>query len=517
MKPARGGDGERKRPIPVGKLLRSIEHRRRPRPKPDFVKARAEERGEGKRQVLTVSEAAARVRVVVEEAFPPLWIVGEVSNKRRPRSGHLYFTLKDDKAVLHAVMFRGAIASGLSFEVEDGLEVLVRGKLSTYERGSEVQVIAERIEPHGQGALELELAALRKRFQAAGFFDPARKKPLPRYPRRIGVVTSPTGAAVRDILTTLERRWPWLDIIISPARVQGRGAADQIARGIDALVALEPRPELILLARGGGAVEDLWAFNLAPVIEAMARCPVPIITGVGHEVDETLADLAADLRMPTPTGAAEAAAPEGRELLAQLGEARERLRRALRLRLQVAKDRVEEAERRLSPRLLQRRLRDEGRRLAEMRERLDSEARDRLGRARERLSRLAEAYGFRAIAERLEQRRRDLAALGRRLDQALAGRVQDGRARLSAVSGERLEAAARARLQRARERLGREASRLDALNPSDVLSRGYAIALKDGVVVRDPAELAPGDRLELRLGGGSIEVEVPDDQPGGAR
>ncbi|MBW2666902.1 MAG: exodeoxyribonuclease VII large subunit [Deltaproteobacteria bacterium] len=263
-------------------------------------------------RIYSVSEVLAGLRMLLEERVGRVWVVGELSNLHRARSGHLYFTLKDDAGQVRAALFRNA-ARSLAFEPEDGLEVLVYGDLSVYEARGDLQLIVRQLEPRGLGALQLAFEQLRARLESEGLFDPERKRPLPARPSRIGVVTSPTGAAIRDVLEVTGRRYSAASILIAATRVQGVGAEDEIAVAIDALSA-QPEVDLILLVRGGGSLEDLQAFNSEVVARAIVRATVPVISGVGHEVDVTIADLAADARAATPSVAAEMAVPDAADL-----------------------------------------------------------------------------------------------------------------------------------------------------------------------------------------------------------
>jgi len=278
--------------------------------------------------IYSVGEVLAGLRALLEERVGRLWVVGELSNLHRARSGHLYFTLKDDSGQLRAALFRSA-GRRLAFEPEDGLEVLVYGDLSVYEPRGDLQLIVRQLEPRGLGALQLAFEQLRARLAAEGLFDPARKRALPARPSRIGVVTSPTGAAIRDVLEVTGRRYPAAAILIAATRVQGVGAEDEIAEAIDRLSA-RADIDLILLVRGGGSLEDLQAFNSEVVARAIVRSAVPLVSGVGHEVDVTIADLAADARAATPSVAAEMAVPDAADLRRHLARDWRRLRLALR-------------------------------------------------------------------------------------------------------------------------------------------------------------------------------------------
>ena len=280
-------------------------------------------------RIYSISEVLAGLRMLLEERVGRVWVVGELSNLHRARSGHLYFTLKDDAGQLRAALFRSA-ARRLAFEPEDGLEVLAYGDLSVYEPRGDLQLIVQQLEPRGLGALQLAFEQLRARLEAEGLFDPGRKRPLPACPSRIGVVTSPTGAAIRDVLEVTGRRYCAASILIAATRVQGVGAEDEIAAAIDAL-SMQPDVDLILLVRGGGSLEDLRAFNSEVVARAIARAAVPVVSGVGHEVDVTIADLVADARAATPSVAAEMAVPDATDLLRHLARDWRRLRLAVRV------------------------------------------------------------------------------------------------------------------------------------------------------------------------------------------
>jgi exodeoxyribonuclease VII large subunit len=254
-------------------------------------------------RALTVGELTREVKGLLEGKFPQVWVKGELSNVRAPSSGHLYFTLKDDDACIDAVLFRTE-ARRLRFTARDGLTVLARGRLSLYEPQGKYQVICDSLEPLGAGALQLALEELKEKLKAEGLFDRAKKRRLPFLPRRIAIVTSPSGAAVHDFIRVLHRRFPNLQVLVVPAKVQGEGAAQEIARAIGR-ASVQPLVDVVVVARGGGSAEDLWSFNEEVVARALAACPVPTVSAVGHEVDVTLADLVADVRAPTPTAAAE--------------------------------------------------------------------------------------------------------------------------------------------------------------------------------------------------------------------
>jgi len=287
----------------------------------------------------TVFELTRRIRETLEDAFGTVWVVGEASNVRRPSSGHVYLTLKDDRAQIAAVMWR-SMASRLPFELRDGLEVIVQGELTVYEPRGQYQVILRHIQPKGVGALQLAFLQLKEKLEAEGLFDPDRKRPLPFLPRRIGIVTSPTGAAIRDMLRTIYDRFPGARVLLRPASVQGEGAAEAIAEGLADLNTVED-VDVIIVGRGGGSLEDLWAFNEEIVARAIAASGVPVVSGVGHEIDITISDLVADRRALTPTDAGRLVTPDMSQLRADLDAWRERMANALRRRVGASRERLD--------------------------------------------------------------------------------------------------------------------------------------------------------------------------------
>ncbi|MCK4759619.1 MAG: exodeoxyribonuclease VII large subunit, partial [Candidatus Aminicenantes bacterium] len=274
-------------------------------------------------KVYTVSELTRLVKTELENAFPMLWVEGEISNFHRHHSGHLYFTLKDEISQLRTVMFRSD-AKRVPFELKDGLQVVARGRINVYEPRGEYQLVVELLEPKGKGALQLAFEQLKEKLQKEGLFDPARKKKLPLLPKKVGVVTSPRGAAVVDIIRTLERRFARLHILLYPVKVQGEGAAEEIVEGIDYLGKL-PGIDVMIVGRGGGSIEDLWAFNEEKVARAIFRCPIPVISAVGHEIDFTIADFVADIRASTPSVAAEIVIKEEESLRERIENLEKRL------------------------------------------------------------------------------------------------------------------------------------------------------------------------------------------------
>ncbi len=286
-------------------------------------------------EVLTVGQLSAVLRGVVEQCFPDVWVAGEVSNCQRAGSGHIYFTLKDEEAQLKAILWKSA-ATKLKFELRDGMEVIANGPLEVYPARGQYQIICQRLQPQGIGSLELALRQLQEKLSAEGLFDPARKRPLPEFPRTIALVTSPSGAAVRDMLQILTRRWPLARVLLLPVLVQGEGAKEQIAAALGSVAQL-PDVDVVICGRGGGSLEDLWAFNEEIVARAIAACPVPVVSAVGHEIDVTIADLVADRRALTPSEAAEIVVPNVEELRTLLHRQRERLTAALHNRARQAR------------------------------------------------------------------------------------------------------------------------------------------------------------------------------------
>jgi exodeoxyribonuclease VII large subunit len=291
-------------------------------------------------QTLTVAELTAQIKDALEGEFPSVWVAGEISNYSRPQSGHSYFTLKDDQAQIRAVIWRSA-ASRLKFNLADGLDVICHGHIDVYAPRGSYQLVIDQLQPKGVGALELALRRLREKLAAEGLFDPARKRKLPAFPRRLAFVTSPTGAAVRDFLEVLRRRWRGVDVLIIPARVQGDGAAQEIIAGIRLANRLSPPPDVLVVGRGGGSLEDLWAFNEERVVRAIAASRIPTISAVGHEIDVTLSDLAADVRALTPSEAAERVVPAVEEISERMRGYRQRLRHAAHRRVMLLRARYD--------------------------------------------------------------------------------------------------------------------------------------------------------------------------------
>lgn len=294
----------------------------------------------GSSAVLTVAQLTAEIKDLLETAYPEVWVSGEISNFSRPQSGHCYFTLKDDEAQIRAVMWR-MTAARVRVDLHDGLEVVCRGALDVYAPRGSYQLVVQQIEPKGLGALEQALRKLRARLAAEGLFEPGRKRPLPRFPRRIALVTSPTGAAVRDFLEVVRRRWRGADVLVVPVRVQGEGSAAEIAAAIEQVNRLAVEIDVLVVARGGGSLEDLWAFNEEQVVRAIHGSRIPVVSGVGHEIDVTLADLVADVRALTPSEAAERVVPAMEEISALLARYEQSLSAALRRRAADSRARLD--------------------------------------------------------------------------------------------------------------------------------------------------------------------------------
>jgi exodeoxyribonuclease VII large subunit len=337
---------------------------------------------------LSVSELTEQIKDLLEGAFPQVWVTGEISNCARPRSGHCYLTLKDEQSQLPAVIWRPTMAR-LRFELHDGLEVICRGNLGVYPPQGKYQLIVQEIQPKGIGALELALRQLREKLAKEGLFDPARKRPLPRFVRKIAVVTSPSGAAIRDFLEVLRRRWRGTDVLIVPVRVQGEGAAEEIAAAIDQVNQLRAPIDCLVVTRGGGSLEDLWAFNEEIVCRAIHRSRIPVVSAIGHEIDVTLSDLVADVRALTPSEAAERVAPSAEEIAAQLAHYGRRLLGTLRARQASARASLEALAGRRIFRRPYERVQLAARRLDELQAAADRAAGNRVLRARETIASLA--------------------------------------------------------------------------------------------------------------------------------
>jgi exodeoxyribonuclease VII large subunit len=442
------------------------------------------------RRVLSVSELTASLRSVLEATFADVWVEGELSNVKVWTTGHLYFTLKDQRAQMKGVMFRSALRY-LRFTAQDGLHVVIRGHLSVYDPKGEYQILADHMEPRGHGALQLAFEQLKKRLAAEGLFEQARKRPLPALPRRIGIVTSIDGAALSDMVRVLRRRYPNAHLVIAPARVQGDGAAKDIARALRAIGRVEG-VDVIIVGRGGGSLEDLWAFNEEAVARAVAAAPVPVISAVGHETDFTIADFVADLRAPTPSAAAEIVVRRKDEFAEHIDRLGERLEAAVMSRVRRLQRRVHLAETRPAFAGIPGRLVAAGRHVAELTSSLQQ-----------------------AVSVGLARRDRRRQTLQRTLDRFDPGRrLAAVRATLVAQDARLASAMAGAR-HRAESRLRATAAHLESLSPLGVLARGYAVCWTDDRqhIVRDATMVEPGDRVQVTLDRGELRCSVMEARP----
>lgn len=337
---------------------------------------------------LTVAELSLQIKDLLEAGFASIWVCGELSNVSRPQSGHVYLTLKDERAQIRGVIWR-SVASRLKFDLKDGQQVVCQGAIDVYPPRGAYQLVIRKIEPQGVGALELALRQLKERLAAEGLFDPRHKQPLPAFPQRIAFVTSPTGAAIRDFLEVLRRRWRGADVLVIPAKVQGEGAAEEISRGIRAANRIAPPPDVIVVGRGGGSMEDLWCFNEESVVREIFASQIPVISAVGHEIDVTLSDLVADVRALTPSEAAELVAPSSEELRAGLDAVTRRLAQALGRRAADARLRLDAIAKHREFRRPLDRVHELSRRVDEYSLRADRAVRRNLERTGERLKSLA--------------------------------------------------------------------------------------------------------------------------------
>jgi exodeoxyribonuclease VII large subunit len=437
------------------------------------------------RRVYAVAELTAAIRAALDSEFRDVWVSGEISGLRTASSGHCYFNLKDGDSLLHCVAYRSA-QRYWKFKPSDGLAVLARGRIDVYEARGEYQLLVESLEPQGVGALQLAFEQLKKKLAAEGLFAPERKRPLPRFPRRIGIVTSPRGAAIADMIQILTRRFPGLHIRLYPAQVQGAGAVEEVCRGID-YFSRAKWADVVIVGRGGGSLEDLWTFNEEAVARAIAACSVPVISAVGHETDVTIADFTADLRAPTPSAAAELAVPRRGDLEERVQAARARGVTALRYRLAVLERRWRRVGVERASAVFHRRL---GRSLQKLDD-LDYRARERV----------------RAAAVRRENLRRALESRLRRFD--MRPRLADARGRLEAAG-----AAAREhiRMRLARRRAGWQqvAAKLSQLSPLRVLERGYAIVSNQSGILTDPVQAPPESPIRVRLAKGELRAVVEE-------
>ena len=431
-------------------------------------------------QVLTVTELTRRVKEIVEGNFLGVWVEGEISNLGVAPSGHVYFTLKDAGAQLSAVMWR-PVAGKLTFKLADGLQVVASGNLSVYEKRGQYQIIVSQLMPKGLGALQLAFEQLKRKLAAEGLFEPARKKPIPVLPQRIGLVTSPAGAAIRDFLNIIGRRYPNLHIIINPVRVQGEGAAEEIAAAVDQFNTLN-LVDVIIVTRGGGSLEDLWAFNEEIVARSLARSRIPTISAVGHEIDFTIADFVADLRAPTPSAAAELVVKAKDELQAVLLQYRRRIDNDLRFQISEARRRLAGCVLRQPAELI----RQYQQQVDDLRHRLDQGTGNAVDAQRYRLETASEKFKLLSPQALVRNWRQQL----------LAGQ-------------QRFEAGWQRHRLSVRQRVGHASAKLDLLSPKSTLSRGYSITrTADGRIVRTVRTIKTGDEIRTTVNDGEFGSTV---------
>ena len=433
--------------------------------------------------VLTVTELTAGIRATLEHAFSEVWVEGEVSNLRIPSSGHVYFSLNDQDSQIRAVLFR-RFAATLPFHVENGLTVLAKGRVSVYEPRGDYQLLLEYLEPKGIGALQVAFEQLKKRFDQEGLFDPARKRPLPFFPRRVGVITSGTGAALHDIVTVVHRRCPVTRLRVFPVAVQGPGAAEQIADAVQ-LANQHTDLDVLIVGRGGGSWEDLWSFNAEAVVRAVAGSRIPVISAVGHEIDFTLSDFAADYRAPTPSAAAEAVSPVLVDVIEDIRDRHSRLTRAMRGAFKVHRDQVKLTLTVLPvpSQILQRQVQ----RVDELNFRLGSGIRSMLAAVRPRLDALTAGLQRIGPGQSWQRGSLMLPQLRQRLSRAMPWALTGKRQQLRTV-----------------------ASTLDTLSPLAILSRGYSIleTSPGGTIVKSAQSVRVGDRIRARLAEGRLSCLV---------
>lgn len=434
------------------------------------------------RQVFTVSQLNRRTRQLLETHLPLIWVEGELSNLACPSSGHWYFTLKDDNAQVRGAMFRNR--NGLvRFRPQNGMQVMVRCRVSLYEGRGEFQLIVEHMEEAGLGALQRRFEELKAKLMAEGLFAAEHKKPVPTLPKRIGVITSPTGAAIQDILNILRRRFPSIPVSIYPTGVQGREAIEQVATAIE-IANRDNRCDVLIVGRGGGSMEDLWAFNEERVARAIYHSNIPIVSAVGHEVDFTISDLVADLRAPTPSAAAELLSPDGAELLATFAGYQQLLADTVKRQIQALRQKLEH---------LQRRQRHPGERLREQQQHLDH----------------LEIRLQAAQAKKLQQCQSNLKELSARLSRFHPEvKIADYKQRTNYLS-ERLHNAIRLQLKNRQTVLVSVVQMLNAVSPLKTLERGYSITLTDqGKVIHSTKEVAIGQTVTTRLSDGTLQCTV---------
>lgn len=481
------------------------------------------------RDVYTPGRLNREARTLLERGLPALWLEGEISNLSRPSSGHWYFSLKDESAQLRCAMFRQKNIMA-RFTPKDGMHVLTRGRVSLYEQRGDYQFLADHMEEAGEGVLRRRFELLKNKLAAEGLFEAGRKRPLPRLPKRIGIVTSPTGAAVRDVLNILRRRFCTIPVLIYPVQVQGASAAGQIAATIR-LASARAECDVLIVARGGGSLEDLWAFNEEVVARAIFDCRIPVVSGIGHEVDFTIADFVADVRAPTPSGAAELVAPDCNEWTRSVDLLGRRVRTAMVRTMAARQQRLVWLERRLAQVHPGVELRQKAQRLDELEQRLIRVVRGELQERRTTLTHLAAhlrqrspALRVAAARGRLEIARKTLGASLQRRVSLLEHRLRDAsghlrqhspRAHIAALRGrvamldKSLDACVQRRVHTLDARLRLAAGKLNTVSPLATLERGYAIVTNaEGHVVTEASEVTNGDVIQTKLSRGSLQARV---------
>lgn len=436
------------------------------------------------RDLFSVSRLNMEVRSALENSFPLLWVTGEISNLAMPRSGHLYFSLKDASAQVRCAMFRNR-RNLLRFKPENGAQVIVRAKVTMYEPRGDLQLIIEHMEPAGEGLLRQQVEELTNKLRQEGLFDEARKKQIPAFPRRIGVVTSPSGAAIRDVLTVLKRRCPSIPVVLYPVQVQGATAAAEIA---EMLQVAEKRNEcdLLILTRGGGSLEDLMAFNDEQLARAIAELTIPLISAVGHEIDTGISDHVADRRAPTPSAAAELASPDSAALLQRLALLKDRLDRTRHQDMQRNMQRLDELGIRLQQQHPGVRLKRQSEDVDRLRNRLGQSIKQQLRLLKASVERSESRLESHSPLRKAAETRRHISALDKRLREILQNRLAGSKQQVAALARE-----------------------LHAISPLATLERGYSITLnQEGKALKAASDLQKGDTVEVRLAKGSLDCEI---------
>lgn len=434
------------------------------------------------RHIFSVSELNREARSILEGSFPSIWIEGEVSNLARPASGHMYFSLKDSRAQVRCALFKNR-AMKLATQPDNGMQVLVRANVSLYEGRGEFQLIVEYLEPAGAGALQRQFEELKKKLDAEGLFRAEDKQPMPAMPKRVGVLTSPSGAAIRDILSVLQRRWPGIEVIIYPAAVQGNEAPAELQRML-AIARARNEVDVLIISRGGGSLEDLWAFNDEALARAIHACSIPTISAVGHEIDFTIADFVADLRAATPSAAAETVSPSRDQLQRQLEKYEGLLSKNLTQRMRNLKERVSGLERRLPH--PQRTLQQFSQRLDDLSLRSQRAIKGKIQHDQSRLNRLTSLLAVQNPKRQLQQQRQHCHQLNSQLQRAM-NHI----------------------LEKKKERWSRLSHNLNTVSPLATLERGYAIVQKkDGLVVRETGQLSHEEAVTARFGKGEARLIV---------